>query len=766
LEDRHLLSSFLNSVNVAVIGGTYVNTAYTDLPTALPELSGMSFTSIDPANVSAAHLAPYDTVVFNVASPAIDGNTGVLSAQAKADLVSFVGSGHKMIIYDSECTWGGSVDYNWLPFPFTTNNPGQMGANGTLKVVENNTLASDDSADPYYIDAGYLSSNTDAVGDANVIVTQDPNWFISMSATNTNGVTGPVHIYSEYSNPGGADRGLMIYNGLDVDYLYNGDIHLQKIWIQELKQPFNPSGLPHTVAVVGISLTPPTSTDFLGHTHTLTATVNDNAGHPSPGIPVTFTILSGPNAGASGTLSPSSGITDANGKVTFTYTGKTVGVDTIAASFQNQAQQTITSAQVTVTWTSAGSPPVSGDDTYWPHSGSSLNITAPGVLGNDHDPDPSHVLTAALATGPSHGSLRLHGDGSFVYTPQAGYLGPDSFAYTATDGFEVGNLATVNLNVVQTLGIVMDPRSDSGTLSTDQITNVKAPVFMGTTEPGATISVYALHAGAVPAAVTPTLIGQTTGDANGNWTITSSSLVDGSYTISVTEDHPQSQGRVLEVQTLTAPVVIDTVAPRVAGLTLQPMTGRVLLTFHDDSGGLAPQSIATASNYALMGLHTPTSWRWYVTSATPSSAATTNDQVVTLLINKGKRLQPGTYVVKALSGGITDVAGNNLDGEFNGKFVSGNGTAGGNFGAVAVAYCRRGGPITALTTQQIVRANARLPQITLTVPAARSATPTVKKTVKVVTTTPAVRAARLAQLRRNQLLQARLAVRREVVKSH
>ena len=36
--------------------------------------------------------------------------------------------------------------------------------------------------------------------------------------------------------------------------------------------------------------------------------------------------------------------------------------------------------------------------------------------------------------GPSHGSLTLNPNGSFTYTPAAGYLGSDSFTYRADDG--------------------------------------------------------------------------------------------------------------------------------------------------------------------------------------------------------------------------------------------------------------------------------------------------------------------------------------------
>ena len=69
-----------------------------------------------------------------------------------------------------------------------------------------------------------------------------------------------------------------------------------------------------------------------------------------------------------------------------------------------------------------------------------------GVLANDIDPggDP---LTAVLDSGPAHGTLDLHADGSFIYTPTANFFGLDSFLYHASDGEENSNVATVAITV-------------------------------------------------------------------------------------------------------------------------------------------------------------------------------------------------------------------------------------------------------------------------------------------------------------------------------
>jgi VCBS repeat-containing protein len=95
--------------------------------------------------------------------------------------------------------------------------------------------------------------------------------------------------------------------------------------------------------------------------------------------------------------------------------------------------------------------PVANADAYSADSNGTLTIAAAtGVLANDTDTDSGDVssLTASLVTGPAHGTLTLNPDGSFTYTPFAGYVGPDSFTYQASDGIDPSNAATVSLSVL------------------------------------------------------------------------------------------------------------------------------------------------------------------------------------------------------------------------------------------------------------------------------------------------------------------------------
>ena len=90
--------------------------------------------------------------------------------------------------------------------------------------------------------------------------------------------------------------------------------------------------------------------------------------------------------------------------------------------------------------------PTATDDAYVTSEDTALTVAAPGVLGNDTDPD-GDALTSTLVSGTTHGTLTLSADGSFSYTPAAGYNGPDTFTYRTSDGAVDTNPASVSLTV-------------------------------------------------------------------------------------------------------------------------------------------------------------------------------------------------------------------------------------------------------------------------------------------------------------------------------
>lgn len=95
----------------------------------------------------------------------------------------------------------------------------------------------------------------------------------------------------------------------------------------------------------------------------------------------------------------------------------------------------------------ANDVPAGSNDAYAINEDETLVVEVQtGVLVNDRDED-GDSLTAELESGPEHGTLALNADGSFTYTPQENYAGPDAFTYRANDGSELSEVIVVELMV-------------------------------------------------------------------------------------------------------------------------------------------------------------------------------------------------------------------------------------------------------------------------------------------------------------------------------
>ena len=102
------------------------------------------------------------------------------------------------------------------------------------------------------------------------------------------------------------------------------------------------------------------------------------------------------------------------------------GTENLGRAFSNPLE-------IALTITSVNDPPTAAADSFTVLKDRTLNVAAPGVLLNDDDIDGS-ALSAVKVSNPSHGLVTLAADGSFSYTPTAGYAGPDAFSYRASDG--------------------------------------------------------------------------------------------------------------------------------------------------------------------------------------------------------------------------------------------------------------------------------------------------------------------------------------------
>ena len=106
--------------------------------------------------------------------------------------------------------------------------------------------------------------------------------------------------------------------------------------------------------------------------------------------------------------------------------------------------------------------PVAANDAYVNTLGPDITVDAPGVLGNDGDPD-GDPLTAVtmLDVAPATGTVTLLADGSFTYT--GGTPGtPVSFQYHVTDGTMQSATATVDLTINPPANIALTVQEPGG----------------------------------------------------------------------------------------------------------------------------------------------------------------------------------------------------------------------------------------------------------------------------------------------------------------
>jgi len=214
-------------------------------------------------------------------------------------------------------------------------------------------------------------------------------------------------------------------------------------------------------------------------------------------------------------------------------------------------------------------PPAANADGYTVQGGSTLSVTAPGVLGNDTDAEGA-TLTAVLASGTAHGNLALNANGSFSYVPTAGYTGPDAFSYRASDGSLTSAAASVDIMVTAPPPVNAAPTvATAAAASPNPVTGTTTSLSaLGADDAGESGLTYTwVTTGTPPAAVTFSANG-TNGAKNTVATFTRA----GSYSLQVTIRDAgnltvTSSTNVTVAQTITAVAVTPANASVVAGGT-------------------------------------------------------------------------------------------------------------------------------------------------------------------------------------------------------
>ncbi|MBO0677821.1 tandem-95 repeat protein [Mycolicibacterium sp. S2-37] len=182
--------------------------------------------------------------------------------------------------------------------------------------------------------------------------------------------------------------------------------------------------------------------------------------------------------------------------------------------------------------------PVAGGDSFTVGQNATL---VGNVLANDTDLDAGDAgrLRAILTVAPANGSFTLARDGSFTYTPNAGFVGNDFFTYRATDGKANSTPSTVTITVTNATPATT---ADSLSATEDQpLTFTAAGLLANDTDDGpAPLTVQ----------VSAPANGVLTSDGNGGYTYTPNANFNGvdTFTYTASDGHVTSAPVTVTVQ--------------------------------------------------------------------------------------------------------------------------------------------------------------------------------------------------------------------------
>ncbi|GAA4266088.1 Ig-like domain-containing protein [Frondihabitans peucedani] len=218
-------------------------------------------------------------------------------------------------------------------------------------------------------------------------------------------------------------------------------------------------------------------------------------------------------------------------------------------------------------------------------AGRALTVAASGgVLANDT----GTRLKATVAAPPRHGVLTLASDGSYSYTPDAGYSGPDSFTYTATDTSGQTATATVKLAIL--------PSAPNGTARglAGSVTHIDAPGVLGRSV-GTGLAVTAVAGSSAPGTPVTLSDGNTvTIAADGTFDFAAAAGFSGPETITYTVTDASGQTATGQVTVTVAPRALDD-AFTTPSRTALPITA-AQLTGNDLGVGLTVTAVTPAAS--------------------------------------------------------------------------------------------------------------------------------------------------------------------------
>ena len=258
-------------------------------------------------------------------------------------------------------------------------------------------------------------------------VTTDENAVVKITLSGTDPDSHPPALTYAYTQPA---HGTVMGTAPNVTYTPTAGYYGPDSFTFTVSNGTNTSG-PATVNITVIGT--PTATAQTVSIPFGTATPVTLSGTDPQGEALTYAVASQP---AHGTL------TGTAPGLTYTPSTGFHGTDSFTFTVKNTSG--LTSSPATETLNVAAGTPTATGQSVATTEGTATLVTLSGT-----DPDsPALPLTYTIATQPTHGTLTGTAP-NLTYTPTAGYYGPDSFTFSASNGTHTSPATTVSIAVDQ-----------------------------------------------------------------------------------------------------------------------------------------------------------------------------------------------------------------------------------------------------------------------------------------------------------------------------
>ncbi|WP_396190634.1 Ig-like domain-containing protein, partial [Flavobacterium sp.] len=247
-------------------------------------------------------------------------------------------------------------------------------------------------------------------------------------------------------------------------------------------------------------------------------------------------------------------------------------------------------------------------DTTSPNAPSTPDLAAGSDSGTSSTDDITNDTTPTLTgTAEANSTLTLYdtdgttvlgtttadGGGNWSLTSSALTNGAHTLTTKATD--VAGNVSSASSGLTVTIDTTapaapsapdMTNGTDSGVSNTDNITSDTTPTFIGTSVASATVTLYDTDG--------TTVLGTTTADVGGNWTMTSSTLTDGAHTLTTKASDTAGNS---SAASPSLGVTIDSTAPTLQSstpadnATAVAVASNIVLTFAEDVYAVAGKTV-------------------------------------------------------------------------------------------------------------------------------------------------------------------------------